>query len=472
MRWILACVVCVIVALIWEQWFGAARPAPPLLPRDRAAAPAGEEPGAVLEAARAAPRAELPQPAELAPAAAEPEDLVELLRRIALAYAAQDADALGARLTELLRKPARCEEALLLLERGGLHEDELARSGAVFALGAAVSCYASATRPVEVDARLFTVHVLEGLAEVLPPEQLDLADQLIQARDGERYVLDLTYLGKILELRGLHPEQSELYSSLLVHMSESLADERGLEEFRALFLTEGQDPTAVKLSLAALLRTDASSWLPLAEQLFSDAHGNAALRSAIAYAIATAAPVGQAAASLTRLANSGMYTEFALLGMREGGSEALAAHYSELVAAGGNPVARKMLVSGLRGESEPVLVGIAATDPDPSVRTQALLTSSLGRASGPELLDQLEALHGQRADPAHGIGTTQAVLVAGNVLINSSGAERERAKEFLLRIAGDAGERDADRLAAARTLKPWMPAGTFDNWEIGGQSLK
>ncbi len=106
------------------------------------------------------------------------------------------------------------------------------------------------------------------------------------------------------------------------------------------------------------------------------------------------------------------------------------------------------------------------------MRTQALLTSSLGRASGPELLDQLETLHSRRADPARGIGTTQAVLVAGNVLINSAGAERERAKEFLLRIAGDPSERDADRLAAARTLKPWMPSGTFDNWEIGGQSLK
>jgi hypothetical protein len=175
---------------------------------------------------------------------------------------------------------------------------------------------------------------------------------------------------------------------------------------------------------------------------------------------------------MARLANTGMYTEFALLGMREGGSEALAARYSELASAGGNPLARKMLVSGLRAEDEAVMVGIAATDPDPGVRTQALLTSSLGRASGPGLLDQLESLHAQRADPAHGIGTTQALLVAGNVLINSDGAQRERAKDFLLRIAGDPTERDADRLAAARSLKPWMPPGTFDNWEIGGQPVK
>jgi hypothetical protein len=167
-----------------------------------------------------------------------------------------------------------------------------------------------------------------------------------------------------------------------------------------------------------------------------------------------------------------MYNEFALLGMRAGGAEALATRYSELAGSGGNPVARKLLVSGLRGEPEPVLVGIAATDPDPAVRTQALLTSSLGRASGPALLDQLEALHAQRSDPMRGIPSAQAVMVAGNVLINSAGAERERAKELLLRIAGDPGESDADRLGAVRTLRPWMPPGTFDAWVIGGQSPK
>src|SRR4030095_610769 len=100
--------------------------------------------------------------------------------------------ALGETLSGLLRTPARCEEALLLLQKGGLHEDELARHGAVFALGAAGSCYSSAACAIEVDAHAFTVRVLEALADVLPPEQQDLADQLIQARDGERYVLDLS----------------------------------------------------------------------------------------------------------------------------------------------------------------------------------------------------------------------------------------------------------------------------------------
>jgi len=472
MRWFLACLACVMVALIFEWWAGAARPEPPAF----AELEEREEPqalsGTSLEVQPSTAREDLAPPAQAAPAAPADEDLVSLLRRVAIAYAEQDSPALTELLTGLLGTPARCEEALLLLEKGGLHEDELACAGAVFTLGAAVQCYGSATRSISVDAHAFTVHVLEGLADVQPPEQQDLAEQLIQARDGERYVLDLSYLGKILELRGLHPEQAEVYSGLLVHLAENLSDERGLEEFRALFLTAGQDPTAVKLSLSALLRTDATSWLPMAENLFADARGNGPLRSAIAYAIASAAPVQLAADSLTRLANTGMYTEFALLGMREGGSEALAAHYNELVAAGGNAVARKLLVSGLRNETEPVLVGIAATDPDPGVRTQALLTSSLGRASGPELLDRLESLHARRSDPAQGIGTTQAVLVAGNVLINSAGAKRERAKEFLLHIAGDASESDNDRLSAARTLAPWMPPGTFDNWVIGGQSVK
>jgi hypothetical protein len=472
MRWFLACLVCLLLALVLERWHSSERAlAPRSEPGGDARAPLAQD-GAQLESSAADARAELQPPAQAVPEPAPADDLLELLRRVALQYAAQNAVALGETLSQLVRTPARCEEALLLLEKGGLHEDELACTGAVFALGAAVSCYASAACPVPVDAHAFTVRVLEGLADVLPPEQQDLADQLIQARDGERYVLDLSYLGRILELRRLHPEQAELYSGLLVHLAENLSDERGLEEFRALFLTEGQDPTAVKLSLCALLRTDAASWLPLAEDLFADAHGNQALRGAIAYAIASAAPVELAAASLTRLANGSMYNEFALLGMRAGGAEALAAHYSELAGSGGNPVARKLLVSGLRGEPEPVLVGIAATDPDPAVRTQALLTSSLGRASGSGLLDQLEALHSQRSDPARGIPSAQAVMVAGNVLINSAGAERERAKELLLRIAGDPAESDADRLSAVRTLRPWMPPGTFDAWVIGGQNPK
>jgi len=292
------------------------------------------------------------------------------------------------------------------------------------------------------------------------------------ARVGERYVLDLSYLGKILELRGRHPEQAELYSSLLVHMAENLADGRGLEEFRALFLNSGQDPTALQLSLAALLRTDAASWLPLAEDAFAEARGKPELRSAITTAIATAAPVQQAAGSLARLANSGLYDEFALLGSREGGSEALAARYSELVGEGGNALARRMLVSGLRTEPESVLVGIARTDPDPVVRTQALLTSSLARASGTELVDQLETLYGLRSNPAQGISTAQTLMVAGNVLANSPGSERDRAKDLLLRIAGDTTEKDSDRLQAIRSLKPWMPPGTFDNWLIGNQPVK
>ncbi|MBK7643716.1 MAG: hypothetical protein IPJ19_11830 [Planctomycetes bacterium] len=472
MRWILACIACVFLALCWESKCGAGRPGELALDPTAAAAAPSEDPLTLLESAKTSPRARVPA-AEVAvgeePAA---EDLVAILRRIALSYSAQDSVALGAALEALLREPARCEEALALLAGGALQEDEVARAGCVLGLGAAVSCYSSAGCTVAVDGHAFTVHVLEALAAVAAPEQQDLAQQLIEARAGERFVLDLSFLGKILELRGLHPEQAELYSSLLVHMAENLADGRGLEEFRALFLTEGQDPTAVKLSLSALLRTDAASWLPLAENLFADSRGNAALRSAIAYAIATSAPVDLAALSLARLANSSMYNEFTLLGMREGGAEALAERYSDLVSAGGNPLARKMIVSGLQGEGEPVLLGIARTDPDVSVRSQALLTSSLGRASGTELLNELESMHGLRTDSAQGIPTRNAVLVAGNVLINSGNGERERAKTFLMRIAEDSSESDADRLAAVHTLLPWVPAGSFDGWVIGGQSVK
>ncbi len=474
MRWMLACLACLVLALIWEDWEGVAGTAAPLArPPDGGRAPVSSR-EEVLEGDAATGRSSGAPAPEAAAALAAPseDDLVALLHRVGTAYAVQDLPALGTALERLLVEPARGEEALALLAHDGLREDDAARAGAVLALGAAVTRYAVADGRIAVDGHAFTVHVLEALALVHPPEQQDLADQLIQAQVGERYVLDLSYLGTILDLRRRHPEQSEVYSSLLVHMAENLHDAAGMEEFRTLFLERGEDPTAVKLALSALLRTDAGTWLPLAEDLFAEARDNPRLQAAIAHAIATAAPLAQATESLARLARPDLYVEFSLLGLREGGREAVESRYTELVGSGGSPLARRMLVSALRGEDEALLVGIARTDPDPDVRTQALLTTSLGRAAGPQLLDELEAQHRQRADPARGIPSARAVLVAGNVLINSQGPERERAKELLMRIASDPGESDADRLSAARTVKAWMPPGTFAHWVIGGQVLE
>ncbi len=118
MRWILACVVCLLVALIWEQWYGAGRSSPPD-PAAGARAPDRTRfrSPAALEAARSSAREELPEEEdEAAPDSGDAGDLFELLRRVALAYAAQDATALEGSLAALLRAPARCEEALLLLE--------------------------------------------------------------------------------------------------------------------------------------------------------------------------------------------------------------------------------------------------------------------------------------------------------------------------------------------------------------------
>lgn len=473
MRWIAACVACLALALLWEGWSTRSAPELPLQAGARSSAPA-LDPSALEDEAARAPRASEATPAgpPLPIESPADEDLVELLRRVASAYAAEDVPALAASLERILIEPARGEETLELLAHGGLREEELARAGAVLALGAAVSRYAVADGRIAVDGHAFTVRVLEGLAEVLPPEQQDLAEQLIQAQAGERYVLDLSYLGAILELRRRHPELAEVYSSLLVHMAENLREGHELEEFRTLFLERGEDPTAVKLALSALLRTDAGTWLPLAESLFADSQDDARLQSAIAHAIATAAPVAQASEALARLARPELYLEFSLLGLRAGGREAIEERYSELVGSGSAAVARRMLISALRGEEEQLLVGIARTDPDPDVRTQALLTTSLGRASSAALLDELEAQHARRADPREGLPSSRVLLVAGNVLINSQGAERDRARDLLLRIAGDPDESDADRLAAVRTVRSWVPTGTFANWVIGGQRIE
>jgi hypothetical protein len=284
--------------------------------------------------------------------------------------------------------------------------------------------------------------------------------------------LDLSYLGKILELRSRHPDQAQVFSVLLTHIAEELKGGQGYEQFYALFVNDTTDPVAVRVSLSVLLQSRGSTFLPLAEEMFAHAKGNRALRSAITQAIAASAPVEDAAKSLSHMADYYQAAEFDILGSRPGALEAIGAQYTDLVAGNSNPLARTMLVSGMHVEKENALLGIATTDPDAGVRGQALLTLTRTRPVTDQTLDTLVQAYDNRQDPKLGIPMVNALGAAGNILLHSTGSPRDRAQKFLMQIAYDTSLSDADRLAAVAKLKPRVPKGTFSDLTIGGKPVE
>jgi hypothetical protein len=423
------------------------------------------------------PRAALGPEGDPTPPARErprlsPSELLERLRAVARAYAGGDVPALEANLEDLLRDPRDALAVLDRLRRGGLRSDAEALRGAVMTLTAGVTLYNQPDWSGPPDGRAFLTCVLDALPDVLSPELEDLVDGIAEARAGDRAILDLSWLAKILELRAAHPELAPTFSLLLANVAEDLRGTEGFERFYALLLGETADPMAVKVSLAALLSSQPEAFLPLAEEMFARARSDPGLAGAITQAIASSAPVAEAAAALARLTDGSQYLEFATLGARGGALDALQAEYSALAAGGENARARKMLVSGMAAEKEEVLLGIAGTDPDPRVRLQALLTGSLGREVGTEFLSAVAGAYGRRGDPANDLSASGAVLVADNILRASPGESREGAKKLLLEIAADASLVDADRFEAIAALRPWVSADTFQGWVIGGQTIR
>lgn len=399
-------------------------------------------------------------------------DLLEKLRAAARAQAAFDLQALQKSLEELIVDGATPLQVLELMKGGFLARDPQACSGAILTLGVAIQRYNAGDTVLHVDGRAFLLAVLDALPEILPPEQGELITRIARARVNGRRVLDLSYLSKILELRRLHPDQAQAYSLLLENIAEELKGGEAYDQFYALFVNDTNDPMAVRVSLAALLRNKGGAFLPLAEEMFARAKGNADLRAAITLAIATSAPVEEAVKSLSRLADPVQLAEFTFLGSRPGALEALGAEYNDLVTRESNPTARKMLVSGMAKENEGVMLGIATTDPDPEVRIQALLTLTSGQAGSERALDTLIQAHANRGDPRSGIPSWGAVLAASNIVQHSSGAQREQAQGFLMQIAYDRRLSDEDRLSAVTMLKPLVPKGTFADLTIAGHPVE
>jgi hypothetical protein len=398
--------------------------------------------------------------------------LIELLRATATAHAGGQLELLKQDLEELLGDGGTPLQVLELLKGGNLAQDPLAIRGGILLLGVAIQRYNAGDAILGVDGRAFLLAVLDALPDIHPPEQGELIAQIVRARIRGLPVLDLSYLPKILELRRLHPDQARIYSALLENIGEELGSGDAYEQFYALFVNDTSDPMAVRVSLSALLRSKGSAFIPLAEEMFAGAKGNSALRHAITQAIATSAPVPDAVKSMTRLADSSQLPEFLTLGARPGAVEALGTQYNDLVASDANPIARRMLVSAMSGETEAGMLGIATTDPDSAVRLQALLTLTVEHPVSGQALDTLIQSHDNRGDPRSGLPTYGAVWAAGNIMRHSGGAERDRAQKFLMQIAYDSMLSDADRLSAVANLKRTVPKGTFSDLTIGGKPVE
>jgi hypothetical protein len=398
--------------------------------------------------------------------------LLQKLRAIAEEQAAGDFVSLKRDLEDVLIDVSTPLQVLELMKADVLAQDVVASKGGLLVLSVAIKRYNAGDKILGVDGRAFLLTVLDALPEIKPPEQGLLIAEIVRARVNDRYVLDLSYLSKILELRARHPDQAQVFSALLTHIAEELSGGPEYEQFYSLFVNDTHDPVLVRISLSALLRAKGNTFLPLAEEMYARAKGDPALRSAITQAIATSAPVADAAKSLSRLADYSQAAEFDILGSRAGALEALGAQYTDLVAGHSSPLSRAMLVSGMHAEKESVMLGIATTDPDAQVRGQALLTLTLTRPASGDIVDTLIQAHDSRGDPRIGISTSTAVAAAGNILLHTDGAQRDRAQKFLTQVAYDASISDGERLAAVAKLKPLVPKGTFGDLTIGGKPVE
>lgn len=435
----------------------------------RAPAARGTELTTLESAPRAAAESNAGATAEEEPLT--PDELELLLRAVAAAYATNDRPALENALERVLGTRAGGLRVVAWLREARAETQALA--GALVALEAALALDAS-TDPAHADTGDASA-LVQALLDALPELELDVRTRVIavlrSAHGPHGAVFGVACLRALLALQHAHPELAGQLGPLFERAGEGLAGDDARADFRRLFLTGSDDPALVKLALGSLLAAEPATFLPLAEELYVRAKSQPELRAAIAQAIAASAPVADAAAILARCAGDNPYAQIQTLASRTGAPDAIAREYDALLASGANTRGRQMLVSGMRGETEGVLLGIARLDPEPGVRVQALLTLTIRGPASEDVVRELTSLHAS-GELAGGIATKSAVLVAENVLLRSIGGARDAAREFLGSIVRDSAAAPADRFDAYKRLRAWVPAGTFRGVVVDGQVLE
>ncbi len=381
--------------------------------------------------------------------------LLGLLRAAGRAWSEGDTQALTGPLEALLSSPHTPRRVLEMLEQARLRSGSQEQQGAILAIGFGLA-HAGRTGALALDGRPLTRDVLESLTRIEHEPGVALAQFASRLRAGDRLSVGAKWIATIVSLRERVPEHAEnLEPFLRAILDGDESIEVPAEDLPALSLvvSTSNDPLAVEAALAVLVAGDPDLFIPIAEDLRAHSGGNRELRLAAVGAVAARAPVDAAAASMARMASSELYAQFAQLGSRDGGMEAAQKQYSALVAANSDPDARKMLVSAMGAEKTDVLVGIAQTDPDPTVRHQALLTASLQPLETDSVMRAVRAEHSARSNSGGGFSTHSGLMVAENVLLNGTGSARADAVDWLKQVVIDPGESLADRKNAWNKLR-------------------
>ena len=384
--------------------------------------------------------------------------LEELLLQAHTAFEARDADTLSTILEDILIDPNNAMAIIdgLATQRWGQGSEPLTpqEDGARLALSAGATLYATDATPTDPSfAEEFLAQAFESLPRMRPRLVLPIAAELARAEVEGVRVIGAEWLPHILRLRWQHPD---LRPALDLLLEAVCADEHADGSLLArLFLSDEEDPGLLRIALARLLADDPVHWLGVANEWFEHAP-DLATRSALASAVAAAAPPADAARFLADAADPGLFAQVSTLASRPGGLDALADHYEERLLTLDDPGARRALVVGLAREPD-LCLGIARTDPDRGVRGQALLSATV-RSVSPEALDVLRAAWESGDDPHYGVEPRHLVWAAANTALRAGSDLRPAAVELLRSLAADPALPHAARADACRRLARWLPA--------------
>lgn len=386
-----------------------------------------------------------------------PVDLESLLVQTHEAFLRRDSVHLGAALEELLIDPELALELLdgLKAQRWGCDEDALTptEDGARIAIGAGAALYSSEQTPTEPEfAGRFIVGTIESLPLMRPLLARYVAKELARAEVGGARVLGARWLPIILRLRWANPEARHLYEILLEGVTES--EDADSAAIAHLLFSDEEDPALLRIALARLLKDDPAHWIGVANEWYERAESNT-LRSALASAVAAAAPCDDAARFLAHAASSTLHAQTASLAGRAGGLEALADEYEVRLSMGDDPAARRALVSGLARDPD-LCLGIARTDPDRGVRGQALLSATV-RTTSREAIDVVRAAWQSADDRHYGVEPRHLVWSAANAVSRVAPELRSEAVELLRSLASDPELPHEARTDACARLRRWLP---------------
>lgn len=384
------------------------------------------------------------------------EALIAALRRIGVAFRAQDLARLQSALEEVVADPGTFEALLELWRKEVLRTEPEAALGAMIALEAGLVFHGRHEGVDPLQARSFVRSILMALPEIPEPERAQIIERLVAAQFAGRPILDARFLRDVLDLRMAWPDLRGDFGPLLANLGRGLEGEDGLEAFYAVLANEADDPLAVTLALSALLESGSETFLALAEQLFRES-ADPGLRAAVVRAVVTSLPVDRAAEAFVGLAGPTSHADAATLGARAGGLEAMRLAYERALAAGGaSTKGREMLVVGMTQAPADELLEIASTDPELSVRGQAWITLTADREIDLQTMQALSAALAAGESNA-GISPGYAASAAANVMYRGTASARAAARALLLEIASDTNALDWERRKAAQALEQHAP---------------